>query len=73
MLNHTTDQVPLWKRAKDKMGVTLSLAKPRGDCGWAEATRFRDDQLAPAWQSGNALPPPHKLCVSRGTQARRLL
>lgn len=55
------------------MFVMLAFAKPGGDCGWAEVTRSRDEQLTPAWSSGNPAPPSHKLRVSQGTQARRLL
>lgn len=46
------------------MFVMLAFAKPGVDRSWAEVTRSRDEQLTPAWSSGNPAPLSHKLRVS---------
>lgn len=71
LLNRSVGQVPPWKRAEDKMDVTLPLAKP---CkGWAEAARPGEDRLAAPWCLAIGVPGAHSPSERLGSRSWRHL
>lgn len=58
-LNRRVGQVPPWKRAEDKMDVTLPLTKSCSGCGRVEAARPGQDRPAAAWCLAIGVPGAH--------------